>query len=191
MIALDSPVGLHEGGSVAAPVFKRIAEQVLPYLEVPRDVPVNAQLVQAAYKKQEAAAMEETATEDFSTINFPAEVGPSGEADTELPAVAPESASAHGSGNSQATTPAKPLEVAMPTDEGEDIEVPDFSGKTMREATQMCLRLKLDPVLIGSSLATEQTPAAGTKVKAGAKVTVEFGALAHKTVKAPHKGSKR
>jgi PASTA domain len=53
------------------------------------------------------------------------------------------------------------------------------------------LRLKLDPVLIGSSLATEQTPAAGTKVKAGAKVTVEFGALAHKTVKAPHKGSKR
>jgi cell division protein FtsI (penicillin-binding protein 3) len=191
LIALDSPVGLHEGGSVAAPVFKRIAEQVLPYLEVPRDVPVNAQLVQAAYKKQEAAAMEETATEDFSTINFPAEVGPSGEADTELPAVAPESASAHGSGNSQATTPAKPLEVAMPTDEGEDIEVPDFSGKTMREATQMCLRLKLDPVLIGSSLATEQTPAAGTKVKAGAKVTVEFGALAHKTVKAPHKGSKR
>jgi cell division protein FtsI (penicillin-binding protein 3) len=192
LIALDSPVGLHEGGSVAAPVFKRIAEQVLPYLEVPRDVPVNAQLVQAAYKKQEAAAaMEETSTEDFSTIDFPAEAGPSGEADTEVPMVAPESASAHGSGNSQATTSAKPPEVAMPTDEGTDVEVPDFSGKTMREVTEMCLRLRLDPVLIGSSLATQQTPAAGSKVKSGAKVTVEFGALAYKTVKAPHKGARR
>ena len=29
LVSLDSPVGLHEGGQVAAPVFKRIAEQVL------------------------------------------------------------------------------------------------------------------------------------------------------------------
>src|SRR4029077_16180433 len=32
LVSLDSPVGQHEGGQVAAPVFKRIAEQVLPYL---------------------------------------------------------------------------------------------------------------------------------------------------------------
>src|SRR6202043_3166475 len=51
LVSLDSPVGLHEGGMVAAPVFKRIAEQVLPYLDVSRDVPVNQLLVQASYKK--------------------------------------------------------------------------------------------------------------------------------------------
>ncbi len=40
-VILDSPRGEHGGGGVAAPVFKRIAEQVLPYLEVPRDLPAG------------------------------------------------------------------------------------------------------------------------------------------------------
>src|SRR5499427_5928317 len=48
LISLDSPVGLHEGGQVAAPVFKRIAEQVLTYLGTPRDAPVNPKLIQAS-----------------------------------------------------------------------------------------------------------------------------------------------
>jgi len=43
LVSLDSPVGQHEGGQVAAPVFKRIAEQVLAYLNVPRDVPLSPQ----------------------------------------------------------------------------------------------------------------------------------------------------
>src|SRR5271169_6705072 len=50
LVSLDSPVGQREGGEVAAPVFKRIAEQVLPRLDVPRDVPIGPRLVQAAYK---------------------------------------------------------------------------------------------------------------------------------------------
>jgi len=39
-VILDSPAGLHQGGQVSAPVFKRIAEQVLGYLEMPHDVPM-------------------------------------------------------------------------------------------------------------------------------------------------------
>src|SRR5215468_10036522 len=69
LVSLDSPVGLHEGGQVAAPVFKRIAEQVLAYLDVPRDVPLNPQLIQATYKKQlanEAALLEDFSPTDFS-----------------------------------------------------------------------------------------------------------------------------
>src|SRR5438046_3069484 len=31
LVSLDSPVGRHEGGQVAAPVFKRVAEQVVAY----------------------------------------------------------------------------------------------------------------------------------------------------------------
>ena len=42
-------------------------------------------------------------------------------------------------------------------DEGGDIAVPDFHGKTMRDVTEMCLRLGLEPVLVGSSLATNST----------------------------------
>lgn len=39
-VILDSPVGGHEGGIVAAPVFARIAQQVLAYMNVPRDAEV-------------------------------------------------------------------------------------------------------------------------------------------------------
>ena len=82
----------------------------------------------------------------------------------------------------------------MGVDEGDDVTVPDFSGKTMREVTGMCLRLGLDPVLVGSNLATEQTPVEGTKVKHGARVTVQFGTPPQKppasSMKA-RKGSKR
>ena len=40
-VILDSPIGLHQGGQVSAPVFKRIATQVLEYLHVPHDLDVK------------------------------------------------------------------------------------------------------------------------------------------------------
>jgi cell division protein FtsI (penicillin-binding protein 3) len=157
LISLDSPVGLHEGGQVAAPVFKRIAEQVLAYLDVPRDVPLNPRLIQAAYKRQmtgEAATLE-----DFSPTDF------SGQPD------APPAASNQAEPEPKSHAP----EVTMAADEGGDIAVPDFSGKTMREVTEMCLHLGLEPLLAGTNLAVEQRPEAGTVVRSGAKVTVQFG----------------
>jgi beta-lactam-binding protein with PASTA domain len=65
--------------------------------------------------------------------------------------------------------------VTVTMDEGGDIAVPDFKGKTMREVADTCMRLGLNPVLVGSSLALQQTPAAGSKVRRGAKIRVEFG----------------
>src|SRR5213075_2356660 len=37
-VIIDSAAGLHEGGQIAAPVFKAIAQQTLAYLSVPQDV---------------------------------------------------------------------------------------------------------------------------------------------------------
>jgi cell division protein FtsI (penicillin-binding protein 3) len=171
LVSLDSPVGLHEGGMVAAPAFKRIAEQVLPYLEVPRDVPLNARLIQAAYKRQQASDGEELG--DLPSTDF------SDQLQDELP-MDPNPPTA-------TETPKEPApEVMVPPEDG-DISVPDFSGKTMREVTEMCLRLGLEPALIGSNLATQQTPAAGAKLKRGAKVTVQFGTPAPQPVKKPKK----
>jgi cell division protein FtsI (penicillin-binding protein 3) len=188
LVSLDSPVGLREGGQVAAPVFKRIAEQVLPYLDVPRDVPLNPRLIQASYKHREAA--EEDSLEDFTATDFNAQ---SDDLGMDV-----------GSPKPMESTKPRPSEVMMGVDEGGDITVPDFSGKTMREVTAMCLKLGLDPVLVGSNLATNQTPAEGSKVKRGARITVQFGtpAPAPKAVKAakitkaagpakPRKSSKR
>src|SRR4029077_1723396 len=73
--------------------------------------------------------------------------------------------------------------VTVAVDEGGDIPVPDFSGKTMREVTEMCLKLGLEPILVGSRLATNQAPGPGAKVRRGARITVQFGAPAPKIAK--------
>ena len=41
VVSLDSPIGLHQGGQVSAPVFQRVATQVLAYLHVQHDVEVK------------------------------------------------------------------------------------------------------------------------------------------------------
>ena len=52
-VILDSAVGLHQGGQVAAPVFHRVAQQVLEYLHAPHDLPLapNHQLLLASRAK--------------------------------------------------------------------------------------------------------------------------------------------
>jgi cell division protein FtsI (penicillin-binding protein 3) len=159
LVSIDSPAGYpHDGATVAAPIFKRIAEQVLPYLDVPRDVPLNPQLIQTSYTKKgraEDSSLDDLTPVDFSVQPMAEEVAPKTEASS--------------------TTPEKSPEVMIAVDEGGDIEVPDFAGKTMRQVTEDCMRLGLDPVLLGTRLAVQQTPAAGAKVRRGTKVTVQFG----------------
>jgi cell division protein FtsI (penicillin-binding protein 3) len=52
-VILDSAVGLHQGGQVSAPVFHRVAQQVLEYLHTPHDLPLapNHQLLLASRAK--------------------------------------------------------------------------------------------------------------------------------------------
>jgi membrane peptidoglycan carboxypeptidase len=161
LVSLDSPVGLHEGGDVAAPVFKRIAEQVLAYLDIPRDVPLNPKLMETAYRKR--AAQNPSAFEESSTVDFSGQPDP--------PPTASQLTNVAGREKPAALKPV--LTVAV--DQGGDIEVPDFSGKTMRDVADTILRLGLEPVLVGSNLATDQSPAAGARVRRGAKITVQFG----------------
>src|SRR6202050_4195172 len=54
-VILDSAVGLAPGGQVSAPVFKRVAQQVLEYLHTPHDLPLapNHQLLLAEAKMKD------------------------------------------------------------------------------------------------------------------------------------------
>jgi membrane peptidoglycan carboxypeptidase len=159
LVTIDSPAGFpHDGATVAAPVFKRIAEQVLPYLDVARDVPSSPQLLQTAYSAK--TEDDEAPSDDLAPIDFSAQ---------------PEDREESVKANSTQTTLQKLPEVMMAVDEGGDIAVPDFTGNTMREVTENCLKLGLNPVLVGSYLAIQQVPAAGAKVRRGTKVTVQFG----------------
>ena len=158
-VQLDSPAGAHEGGQVAAPVFKRIAQQVLPYLEVPRDVPISAENLrtrgpQAAHE-QDASL---TDVSDFDPVQTSA-VAPVDATDSAIPNSAP-----------IATATAPTVELA----EGEGIPAPELLGKTVRDVTQECLKIGLAPVLVGTGVATEQSPEPGTMIRRGSRITVQF-----------------
>jgi cell division protein FtsI (penicillin-binding protein 3) len=158
LVSIDSPGGYpHGGGDVAAPVFKRIAEQILPYLDVPRDLPMSPQLVQTSYRQRSSA--EEPSLDDLPPTDFNPQ---------------PELTEVIAKPEATKMKPVKSSEVLMAAEEGGDIAVPDFQGKTMREVLDGCMRLGLDPVLVGSRVAILQSPAAGAKVRRGTKVMVEF-----------------
>ena len=55
------------------------------------------------------------------------------------------------------------------------IEVPSFVGKTFRSAIEAAQDAGLELDAVGSGLARQQSPPAGTHVPAGSRVTVQFG----------------
>ena len=75
IVMVDEPVGAHHGGEVAAPVFKRIAEQVLRYMSVPPDVPSYAPqyalLREARSRKPESARFRLAADSPVSSEDAP------------------------------------------------------------------------------------------------------------------------
>jgi cell division protein FtsI (penicillin-binding protein 3) len=156
LVALDSAVGLHEGGQVAAPIFKRIAEQVLPYMNVPHDIAVPPSLERAALRGKKGQS---GSTGDEDLTDF---------APSQLDAAA-----------SEETPPLRPIAArdSAPTvqlAEGEGVTVPKLLGKPMRDVTEDCLRLGLSPALVGTGLAVDQAPEAGKLVRRGSRITVRF-----------------
>jgi cell division protein FtsI/penicillin-binding protein 2 len=157
LVQLDSPVGLHEGGSVAAPVFKRIAEQVLAYRNVPHDIPLAPSTLRAARRSQ---TLQPSDVSDFDPAQFSATgFGDPAQTESASAAVLP------------ASFPAPTVELA----EGEGISVPDLAGKTVRQVTEICVQLGLKPVLIGTGTVQDQTPEPGAVVRRGASLTFQFG----------------
>ena len=200
-VILDSAVGLHQGGQVSAPVFKRISQQVLEYLHVPHDLPLSPQhqLLMAKMKEKdleegtpdhpgeplETAEVNGSASEPAKAANVapaPATAGsdgnvvqaamreavPSGSSVQEIPAASPDASAA-----STAKLPSTGT-VVLDVEQG-GIEVPSFVGKTVRGAVEAAQDLGLQLDAVGSGVARQQSPVAGTHVAAGARVTVQFG----------------
>ncbi len=57
----------------------------------------------------------------------------------------------------------------------EAVAVPKLTGQSVRAVTEECSRLGLVPSLIGSGVALEQYPSAGTQLMYGSQVMVRFG----------------
>src|ERR1700681_4600446 len=170
LVQLDSPVGMHEGGQVAAPTFKRVAKQVLAYLDVPRDVAVPSSVLQANRQHQSDQELSDVA--DFN----PVQLDPGTAAEDSGPAVPP-----------QATGLAAPtVELA----EGRGIPVPQLQGRNVREVTEQCMKLGLSPVLIGTGVAVEQSPEPGAVIRRGSRINVRFARDASLVSAAARRGAR-
>ena len=145
LVVLDSPVGLHYGGDVGGPVFKRISEQALAYLEVSDDVPMGQNTETA---KNQRVTRQPAPTSDVNRAHF------------QVVAKQP-------AGSASAPT------VAFGDEDS--VVVPDFSGQGLRSVMEACTSLGLVPAPIGSGVAVEQFPEAQARVQRGTRVTVRFG----------------
>jgi cell division protein FtsI (penicillin-binding protein 3) len=166
LVVLDSPVGQHMGGNLGGPVFKRIAEQVLAYLDVAHDVPVNSDLEFAGNKAKQAIPSGDSAAQ----ISTRAKDRETQQEQAAFKNVA--SKSMPGSGAAAQLGP------TIAFSEESSVNIPDLTGQTVRSVTESCSRLGLTPVLIGNGVAVEQSPDPGTLVERGSTLTVRFGRAA-------------
>jgi cell division protein FtsI/penicillin-binding protein 2 len=205
-VILDSAVGLHQGGQVSAPVFQRVAQQVLEYLHTPHDVelPRSRQLLLAS-QKVKTQELAEGSPDHLGEALDVAEI-PSA---TAAPAPATTLANAKPASGESPVIPAalrlretattSPIEanpsppapnfqeaapvasdrlpssgtVVLDVEQG-GIVVPSFAGKSVRGAIELAEDNSLDLDAVGSGLAREQSPAAGSHVTAGSRITVKF-----------------
>ncbi len=197
-VILDSAVGLHQGGQVCAPVFQRIAQQVLEYLHVPHDVELPASrrllLAQSKVKEQDLAegspdhlgpAIDTSDASAGEGVPAMAEVQPPTEGGNGVTPAAlrerePDSDASVTQASPSAPEPATPAHlpsngtVVLDVEQG-GIVVPSFTGKSVRSAIEIAEQSGLDLEAVGSGAAVEQNPAAGSHVAAGTTVTVKFG----------------
>jgi cell division protein FtsI (penicillin-binding protein 3) len=205
-VILDSAAGLHQGGQVCAPVFQRVAQQVLEYLHVPHDVelPASRQLLLAESKVKDqdltegspdhlgesidtAAATLEPETPKAASVSS-ARISPArGDESDVIPAAlvereqesAPvqEKPAPLAAAKAEAQSPDESRSsgtVVLDVEQG-GIVVPSFTGKSVRAAIEIAQQNGLDVEAVGSGVALDQSPAAGSHVAAGSAVTVKFG----------------
>ena len=170
LVQLDSPVGMHEGGQVAAPTFKRVAQQVLAYLDVPHDLAVPNSVLLANRQHNDDRDLADVT--DFNPI----QVDTAAVVMDNVPGVL-----------EQARGSAVPtIELA----EGEGIPVPRLQGRTVREVTEQCMKLGLSPVLVGTGIAIEQSPDPGAMTRRGSRITVRFARDASVVSAAARRGAR-
>jgi cell division protein FtsI (penicillin-binding protein 3) len=157
LVMLDSPIGAHHGGEVAGPVFRRVAEQVLQYLDTPHDIPV-VPAVEMAARRRDASKLD--AIEDAEELQA------ANDRDKKSSEAAPQPATAAASAASAPT-------VEFGGEPG--VTVPSLSGQSVRGVTEACSKLGLTPVLVGTGFALDQSPQAGARVNRGSRVVVRFG----------------
>jgi membrane peptidoglycan carboxypeptidase len=151
-VVIDEPMGAHYGGDVAAPVFRQIAENVLPYLNVepdtaPEQTAPRQQIAQVAPELNHAAATEQGTDENQQAL---------------WPEVA-----TRGGGDVREVVYAHAGERAL--------LMPDLRGQSVRDAARICAQLGLELEARGEGRALQQSPQPGARIESGQLVRIDFG----------------
>jgi cell division protein FtsI (penicillin-binding protein 3) len=164
IVVVDEPAGSYYGGTVAAPVFREIAESVLPYLDVAPDTEFKTPA-----DEEQNLALQTAPTEAEGTLHHATQPSQTSEIaqtspDAMLPRVERRERGAGGIG-----------EVVYAAAAERALLMPDIRGRSVRDAMRICTQLGLELEAHGDGRAVGQSPAPGAHVEAGQTVRVEFG----------------
>lgn len=152
IVVIDEPAGAYHGGDVAAPVFREVAELILPTLGVMPDIEVKSvpELVAQDNDDPERAAKwrEEQA-----------------QSEQERKATMPTVDSNGGRGG----------EVVYANATRKAMLMPDLRGRSVRDVARTCAQLGLQVEARGEGRVFKQSPSAGTEVNTGQLIYVDFG----------------
>jgi len=191
-VILDSPVGAHHGGEVAAPVFKRVAEQVLAYREVRPDLPASERpaMPEKIDPEQLSDSLDAGSEIPSDVVNEPprdtrreppAQAAPGAGPGRVAPAVAGGTRTKVDSrfaGDIQTQLASRfaadvsPVSVVMDLDGS--LAAPDFKGKTARAVAETALARGLLVEFVGSGVVREQSPPPGGRLLPGRRMTVRL-----------------
>jgi cell division protein FtsI (penicillin-binding protein 3) len=167
IVVVDEPAGSYYGGTVAAPVFRQIAENVLPYLDVAPDTEFKT----SPDAEQNLAQAFATNGDEGTLHHAPQQTAQNAQAaqaaafDAMLPQVAERQRG--GAGGVGEVVYAAAAERAL--------LMPDMRGRSVRDAMRICAQLGLELEARGDGRAVGQSPAPGAHVEAGQIVRIEFG----------------
>jgi len=152
IVVIDEPAGAYHGGDVAAPVFRAIAEQVLPDLGTVPDTQIKSASDLIALNNR---GMQRTArmNEEQQQIDAARKAT--------LPTVA-----SNGSERG---------EVVYAAASNKSIVMPDLRGRSVRDVARACAQLGLQLEAHGEGRVTRQSPAPGSEIDSGQVVYLEFG----------------
>ena len=150
IVVIDEPVGGYHGGEVAAPVFREIAEQILPGLNVAPDTELKSSPLPGLL------AGTPQAEETLERVRRAQELERQAREAT-LPQVA------HGS------------QIVYTAATKRAVVMPDLRGRSVRDAARVCAQLGLQLEAQGEGRALRQSPRAGAEVEAGQVVRIDFG----------------
>jgi cell division protein FtsI/penicillin-binding protein 2 len=160
IVVIDEPLGAYHGGDVAAPVFREIAEQVLPAMSVAPDTDFKAP------PGQDLIAQTPRAAEALAEVRR--ELEREHEARR---ATLPQVTMVVGAEGAERGTG----EVVYAVATRRAVLMPDLRGRSVRDAARVCAQLGLQLEARGEGHAVQQNPAAGAEVSSGQTVRIDFG----------------